>query len=151
MTLQENSPFCQIFPSISLQVMGISAFPKLLGSLGPGKHHRSSDNAGSFAASQTRRGRPFARVVSAQSLPCGTPTADRHKGSVQVHSSPFLCAVPPPRLTYCHGFYGECSSNSCTRLRNHLRVHFPLAESFCRANLAKKPGKRHSALLQARA
>lgn len=37
MTPQENSPFCQIFPSILLQVMGISAFPKLLGSLGPGK------------------------------------------------------------------------------------------------------------------
>lgn len=38
MTLQENSPFCQIFQSISLQVTGISSFPKLPGyTLSPGK------------------------------------------------------------------------------------------------------------------
>lgn len=106
MTLQKNSPFCQIFPSISLQVAGISAFPKLLGfTLSPGKQKDPGKKGevqvmlGVLLHPEHTGVTPLPGWCHPQSLPRGTPTADRYKGVFRYipHCSFVLCLLPGSR------------------------------------------------------
>lgn len=83
---------------------------------------QSSGDAGSVAASRARQGHRFAGEDHSPAPPakdCGR-IQRRRLGNVPHCSFVLRFLQPPaaPGLTYRHRFYGECSSNFSTSLRN---------------------------------